>query len=101
MQLETLSDVPCDKCGRMMVVKYGRFGKFLACPGYPECKNTKPIVETIKEVCPKCGGKVIVRKSKKGRKFYICENNPSKNCDFISWNKPGKETKSKKSKEKK
>ncbi len=98
---EEVSDVPCEKCGRMMVVKYGRFGKFLACPGYPECKNTKPIVETIKEVCPKCGGKIQVRKSKKGRKFYICENNPNNNCDFISWNKPGKETKKKTSKSRK
>ena len=93
---EEVSDVPCEKCGRMMVVKYGRFGKFLACPGYPECKNTKPIVETIKEVCPKCGGKILVRKSKKGKKFYICENNPSKNCDFISWNKPGSKPKTRK-----
>ena len=93
---EEVSDVPCEKCGRMMVVKYGRFGKFLACPGYPECKNTKPIVETIKEVCPKCGGKILVKKSKKGRKFYICENNPNGNCDFISWNKPGSKPKTKK-----
>ena len=87
--VEGVSDVPCDKCGRMMVVKYGRFGKFLACPGYPECKNTKPIVETIDVPCPKCGGKIQVRKSKKKRKFYICENNP-KSCDYISWNKPKK-----------
>ena len=87
--VEEVSDVPCDKCGRMMVVKYGRFGKFLACPGYPECKNTKPIVETIDVPCPKCGGKIQVRKSKKKRKFYICENNP-KSCDYISWNKPKK-----------
>ena len=86
---EEVSDVPCDKCGRMMVIKYGRFGKFLACPGYPECKNAKPLVETIKEPCPNCGGKVQVRKSKKGRKFYICENNPDKGCEYISWNKPG------------
>ena len=87
---EEVSDVKCDKCGRMMVIKYGRFGKFLACPGYPECKNTKPFVETIDVPCPKCGGKIQVRKSKKKRKFYICENNPDK-CDFISWNKPKKE----------
>ncbi len=91
---EEVTNIPCEKCGRMMVIKYGRYGKFLACPGYPECKNTKPIVETIKEVCPKCGGKIQVKKSKKGRKFYICENNnPSGNCDYISWNKPGKENK--------
>ena len=87
---EEVSDVKCDKCGRMMVIKYGRFGKFLACPGYPECKNTKPFVETIDVPCPKCGGKIQVRKSKKKRNFYICENNPDK-CDFISWNKPKKE----------
>ncbi len=88
--VEEVSDVPCDKCGRMMVIKYGRYGKFLACPGYPECKNAKPLVETIEEPCPKCGGKIQIRKSKKKRKFYICENNP-KSCDYISWNKPGKE----------
>ena len=86
---EEVSDVPCDKCGRMMVIKYGRYGKFLACPGYPECKNAKPLVETIDIPCPKCGGKIEVRKSKKKRKFYICENNPEK-CDYISWNKPKK-----------
>ena len=84
---EEVSDIACEKCGRMMVYKYGRYGKFLACPGYPECKNTKPIVETIDVPCPSCGGKVIVKKSKKGRKFYICENNP-KSCKYISWNKP-------------
>ena len=87
--VEEVSDVPCEKCGRMMVIKYGRYGKFLACPGYPECHNAKPIVETIDEPCPKCGGKVQIRKSKKRRKFYICENNPDK-CDYISWNKPEK-----------
>ncbi len=75
---EEVSDVQCEKCGRMMVVKYGRYGKFLACPGYPECKNAKPIIQTIKEPCPKCGGAVQIRKSKKGRKFYICENNPNR-----------------------
>ena len=89
---EEVSDVPCDKCGRMMVIKYGRYGKFLACPGYPECKNAKPIVETIDVPCPKCGGKIQIKKSKKKRKFYICENNPEK-CDYISWNKPKNEKK--------
>ena len=84
---DEVSDVKCDKCGRIMVYKYGRFGKFLACPGYPECKNTKAIVETINVPCPKCGGEVQVRKTKRNRKYYICENNP-KTCDFISWNKP-------------
>ena len=86
------SDVVCELCGRKMVYKYGRFGKFLACPGYPECKNTKPFVQTIDEPCPKCGGKIQVRKSKKRRNYYICENNP-KTCDYISWNKPKKENK--------
>ena len=85
--VEEVSDVPCDKCGRMMVYKYGRYGKFLACPGYPECKNAKPIVETIDVPCPKCGGTVQVRKTKRRRNYYICENNP-KSCDYISWNKP-------------
>ncbi len=84
---EEVSDIPCDKCGRMMVYKYGRYGKFLACPGYPECKNAKPIVETIDVPCPKCGATVQVRKTKRKRNYYICENNP-KSCDYISWNKP-------------
>ena len=88
--VEEVSDVKCEKCGRMMVYKYGKFGKFLACPGYPECKNTKAIVETIDEPCPKCGGTVQVRKAKNKRKYYICENNP-KSCDYILWNKPKKE----------
>lgn len=86
---EEVSDVPCEKCGRMMVVKYGRYGKFLACPGYPECKNVKPYIETIEEPCPNCGGKVQIRKTKNRRTFYICENNPDK-CDYISWTKPKK-----------
>ena len=98
---EEVSDVPCDKCGRMMIIKYGRYGKFLACPGYPECKNAKPIMETINEPCPNCGGKIQVRKSKRGRKFYICENNPDKGCDYISWNKPGTKTKIKRKKKNK
>ena len=86
---DEVSDVQCDKCGRMMVVKMGRFGKFLACPGYPECKNVKPFVVTIDEPCPVCGGKVQVRKTKRKRNYYICENNP-KSCNYISWNKPKK-----------
>ena len=85
--VDEVSDVPCDKCGRMMVYKYGKYGKFLACPGYPECKNTKPIVETIEVPCPKCGAVVQVRKTKRGKKYFICENNPQ-SCDYISWNKP-------------
>ena len=82
-----VSDVPCEKCGRMMVIKYGRYGKFLACPGFPECRNAKPYYETIDVPCPKCGGKVQIRKTKKRRNYYICENNPG-SCDYISWNKP-------------
>mgnify|MGYP002564661919 FL=1 len=72
-----------------MVIKYGRYGKFLACPGYPECKNAKPWVETIDVPCPKCGAKVQVRKTKRKRNYYICENNPA-SCDYISWTKPKK-----------
>ena len=87
--VDEVSDVKCEKCGRMMVYKYGRYGKFLACPGYPECKNAKPIIETIDVPCPKCGAKVQVRKTKRKRNYYICENNP-KSCDYISWNKPKK-----------
>ncbi len=90
--VEEVSDVPCDKCGKMMVIKYGRYGKFLACPGYPECKNAKPYIETIDEPCPKCGGKIQIRKTKKRRNYYICENNPQ-TCDYISWNKPKAEQK--------
>jgi len=84
---DEVSDVKCDKCGRMMVYKYGRYGKFLACPGFPECRNIKPIVETIDVPCPKCGAKVQVRKTKRKRNYYICENNPA-SCDYISWDKP-------------
>ena len=87
--VDEVSDVKCDKCGRMMVYKYGKYGKFLACPGYPECKNTKPIVETIDIPCPKCGATIQVRKAKNKKKYYICENNP-KSCDYISCNKPSK-----------
>ncbi|MCR6515280.1 MULTISPECIES: type I DNA topoisomerase [Clostridium] len=83
---DEVSDVPCDKCGKMMVIKRGRFGKFLACPGYPECKNAKPIVEEIEAPCPKCGGKVLAKRSKKGKRFYGCASYPE--CDFVSWNEP-------------
>lgn len=86
---EEVTDVICEKCGRNMVIKYGKFGKFLACPGYPECKNALPYYETIDVPCPKCGAKVQVRKTKKRRNYYICENNPA-SCDYISWNKPKK-----------
>ena len=70
------SDVKCEKCGRNMVIKMGKCGKFLACPGYPECRNAKPIIEEIDVPCPKCGAKVQIRKTKKRRNYYICENNP-------------------------
>jgi DNA topoisomerase-1 len=83
---DKVTDVKCDHCGRFMVIKHGRFGDFLACPGYPECKNTKPIVEEIDVPCPKCNGKVLVKKSKKGKKFFGCSNYP--NCDFVSWFEP-------------
>jgi len=89
---DEVSNVACDKCGKMMVYKYGRFGKFLACPGFPDCRNVKSIIETIDVPCPKCGSTVEVRKSKKKRKFYICERNPE-SCDYISWDKPKKEEK--------
>ncbi len=87
---EEESNVICEKCGRTMVVKYGRYGKFLACPGYPECKNIKPYEVKIDVPCPVCGGDVYVRKSKRGKNFYICANNKNTpdSCQFISWNKP-------------
>ncbi len=80
------TDIKCDLCGRNMVIKFGRYGKFLACPGFPECRNTKPYYEDAGVICPKCGGHILIKKSKKGRRFYGCENNPE--CDFISWNMP-------------
>ena len=83
---DKVTDIKCDKCGRFMVIKHGRFGDFLACPGYPDCKNTKPIVEEVDVPCPKCNGKIIARKSKKGKKFFGCGNYP--NCDFVSWFEP-------------
>ena len=84
---EKISDVICEKCGANMVYKTGRFGEFLACPNYPECKNTKPIVKQIDVPCPKCGGKVVVKRAgKSGKSFYGCENYPE--CDFVSWDKP-------------
>ncbi|MGM0396845.1 MAG: type I DNA topoisomerase [Bacillota bacterium] len=86
---DEVSDVVCEKCGRNMVVKHGRFGKFLACPGYPECKNTKPIVDKIDVPCPLCGGDVVRKRSKKGRIFYGCNNYPG--CEFVSWDEPVKE----------
>lgn len=87
---DEVTDEICELCGRNMVVKYGPHGKFLACPGFPECRNTKPYLEKIGVPCPKCGREVVVRKTKKGRRYYGCENNPE--CDFMSWQKPVKES---------
>ncbi len=87
---EEETDVICENCGRHMVIKSGRFGKFLACPGYPECKNTKPIVNEMPGVCPKCGGKILQRSSKKGYKYYSCENGAK--CGFMTWDTPLKDT---------
>lgn len=83
---DKVSDVQCDKCGRMMVIKQGRFGDFLACPGYPECQNTKAITKPVEAPCPKCGGVILEKRSKKGKTFYGCKNYPQ--CDFVSWHEP-------------
>ena len=83
---DEVTDIICDKCGRNMVVKYGPHGKFLACPGFPDCKNTKPYLEKIGVACPKCGKDIVIRKTKKGRRYYGCEDNPE--CDYMSWQKP-------------
>lgn len=88
---EEVTDIKCELCGRNMVIKQGKFGKFLACPGYPECKNAKPIVQECNVPCPKCGGKVLIKKTKTKKNFYVCENNTNSEdskCDYISWNKP-------------
>lgn len=88
---EEETDVVCEKCGRKMVIKQGRFGKFLACPGYPECQNIKPYVESIDTPCPECGGKVLIKRTKTRRPFYVCENNTNSEdskCHYISWTKP-------------
>ena len=82
---DEVTDVICDKCGRNMVIKYGPHGKFLACPGFPECRNTKPFVEKIGLKCPRCGSDIVVRRSKKGRLFYACEN---QECEYVSFTKP-------------
>ena len=86
---DEVTDVVCEQCGRNMVIKYGPHGKFLACPGFPDCKNTKPYLEKIGVACPLCGKEVVVKRSKKGRLYYGCENNPE--CEFMSWQKPSKE----------
>ena len=86
---DEVTDVICEECGRNMVIKYGPHGKFLACPGFPECRNTKPYLEKIGVPCPICGKDVVVRKTKKGRRYYGCEDNPE--CEFMSWQKPSRE----------
>lgn len=83
---DEVSDVECDLCGRMMVYKYGPHGKFLACPGFPECKNTKAYFEKLDVACPKCGGDILVKKTRKGRRYYGCANNPE--CDYMVWQRP-------------
>lgn len=83
---DEVTDVVCEQCGRHMVIKYGPHGKFLGCPGFPDCRNTKPYYEKTGVACPKCGKEIVLRKTKKGRKYYGCENNPE--CDFMSWQKP-------------
>lgn len=86
---DEVTDVICEQCGRNMVVKYGPHGRFLACPGFPDCRNTKPYYEKIGVPCPLCGKEVVLKKTKKGRKYYGCEDNPD--CGFMSWQKPSKE----------
>ncbi len=86
---DEVTDVVCDQCGRNMVVKYGPHGRFLACPGFPDCRNTKPYLEKIGVECPKCGKEIVMKKTKKGRKYYGCEANPD--CEFMSWQKPSRE----------
>lgn len=95
---DEVSDIPCDNCQSMLVYKNGRFGKFLACPNFPTCKFTKKIEKFIKEPCPKCGGKIETKKTKKNKNFYVCENNKDSKCDYISWNKPTKKEYEEKSK---
>ena len=87
---DEVTDVVCEECGRNMVIKYGPHGKFLACPGFPDCRSTKPYLEKIGVACPKCGKDIVIRKTKKGRRFYGCEAGPE-DCDFMSWQKPSKE----------
>ncbi|MBQ6695640.1 MAG: type I DNA topoisomerase, partial [Lachnospiraceae bacterium] len=86
---DEVTEEVCENCGRNMVIKYGPHGKFLACPGFPDCRNTKPYFEKIGVSCPKCGGDVIVKKSMKGRRYFGCVNNPD--CDFMVWQKPSEE----------
>nr|MCR5417832.1 topoisomerase DNA-binding C4 zinc finger domain-containing protein [Lachnospiraceae bacterium] len=87
---DEVSDVQCDQCGRMMVIKYGPHGKFLACPGFPECRNTKPYFEKIGLACPNCGGDIVIKRTRKGRRYFGCVNNPE--CDYMVWQRPTKES---------
>ena len=83
---DEVTDIICENCGRNIGIKVGRYGKFLACPGFPECRNTKPYLEKTGIACPLCGKEVVIKKTKKGRKYYGCENSPE--CEFMSWQKP-------------
>jgi DNA topoisomerase-1 len=83
---DEVTDVPCEKCGAFMVIKLGPHGKFLGCPNFPECRNTKPYFEKTDIKCPKCGAMLLIRKTKTGRRYFGCENYPE--CDFMSWTKP-------------
>ncbi len=83
---DEVSEEICEKCGRNLVIKTGKYGKFLACPGFPECSNAKPLLEDSGEKCPTCQGRVLIKKTKKGRKYFGCENAPE--CEFMSWYKP-------------
>ena len=86
---DEVSEEICEECGRNMVIKYGPHGKFLACPSFPECKNTKPYFEKIGQCCPECGKDIVIKRTRKGRKYYGCIDYP--NCEYMSWNKPAKE----------
>ena len=86
---DEVTDILCEECGRNMVVKYGPHGKFLACPAFPECRNTKPYLEKIGVNCPLCDSDIVIKKTKKGRRYFACEKNPE--CEFMSWQKPSKE----------
>ena len=86
---DEVTDVVCELCGKNMVIKYGPHGKFLACPGFPECRNTKPYYEKIGVTCPKCGGEIVIKKTQKGRRYYGCENYPE--CDVMTWQRPSNE----------
>ncbi len=91
---DEVTDIPCDKCGRMMVIKIGKYGKFMACPGFPECRNIMPIVNKLDIPCPDCGGDILIKRSKRGKRYYICANNDNTEnspCKFLAWNGPNKE----------